>query len=332
MKAERKQVSTGKRWRHGFEARVLRTLAWIVPKFSRRFVQRAGRALGALVYRLSPTLRRVSLANLDVAFGDTMTRAEKTRIARASLQNVGATLLGLFWAPRMTRERLDECVELDRESLAGALEIQARGKGIILITPHYGDWELLGLATGYHGLPMTIVQEAMQNQSIESLFARLRGASGQRIVPGLSVGTTLLKTLKRGGGIALLIDLNATRKRGGVWLDFFGLPCFSNEATGALAFHTGAAIVGCVALPLPDGRARIVYGPEIVCERTGNREADIRALNEKCLRFCEDVIRRHPEFWMWSYKRWTPRATPEQGRYPAYSRFVPNVAPRPPVV
>ena len=327
MKAARKPVSATKRLRHRLEAGLLGAVAWLIPKFSRPAAQRLGRAAGSLAYRLSPKLRRIALANLATAFGDTLARARKKEIARRSLQNVGATLLGLFWAPRLTRENLDRFVELDRESFALVEKIRASGRGIIFVTLHYGDWEMLGLATGFYGIPVTIVQEAMKNERIEELFGKLRGSSGHRIVPSRYAAMTLLKTLKRGGAIALLNDLNATRKRGGVWLDFFGLPVFSNAAAGALAVHTGAAIVGSVAHPLPDGRVRIVYGPEITSAMTGDKEADARILNEKCLEFCEQVIRQQPEHWMWTYKRWTPRATPEQGRYPKYSRYLPDIAP-----
>jgi len=206
-------------------------------------------------------------------------------------------------------------------------ELHARGKGLICVTAHFGDWELLGLSVGYYAIPMTIVQEAMRNEALEAVLARLRGVSGNRLVPNRFAATTLLKTLKRGGGIALLIDQNATRKRGGVWLDFFGLPAFSSAAAGALAVHTGAAIITGFSYPGPKGRMRIVWGPEMIIDRTDDEAADMRTLNQKLLRYCEDMIRAHPEHWMWSYKRWTPRATSEQGRYPAYSRYLPDVAP-----
>ena len=325
MKGARKEVSSGKRLRHRLEAVALRGMAWLVPKSSRRFATRLGRALGWLAFHLSPNLRRIALQNLDVAFGDTMPASDKVRVARASLQNVGATLLGLFWAPRLTRESLDwlvDVVGLDR-----VRELKARGKPIIIITPHYGDWELLGLATGFYGFPLTVVQETMKNEALEEIFARLRSVSGHRLVPNRFAATTLLKTLKRGGNTGLLIDLNAARGAGGMWLDFFGLPAYCVAATGALALHSEAAILPAVAHPLPEGRVRIVYGPEIEWARTGDNEAVARAINERCLAFCEDVIRAGPEYWMWSYKRWTPRATAERGRYPDYSRYLPGIAP-----
>ena len=98
---------------------------------------------------------------------------------------------------------------------------------------------------------------------------------------------------------------------------------YRDAAVAALALHTGAAIVPGVAHPLPDGRCRIVYGPEIAYQATGDYDTDVRAINQQCLRFCEDVIRQQPEHWMWSYKRW--KFLPEERRdgYPFYSRYWP---------
>lgn len=332
MKGERKQFSAGKRVRFRLEHAGLLTLAWAVPKFPRKTVQRFGHALGWLAHHLSPALRRVARENLDAAFADTKSPAEKRRIAQVSLQTVAATLLTLFWSPRLSREHLDEFVDLDTASLERVRALKAQGKPIIFVTLHYGDWEMIGLATGFYGIPVTVVQEAMKNEPMEQIFVRLRSVSGHRLVPSRFAATTLLKTLKRGGCIALLIDQNATRKRGGVWLDFFGLPVFNTAAIGTLALHSGAAIVPGVAHPLPGGRVRIVYGPEIQYMPTGDYDADTRAINQKCLRYCEQAICNAPEHWMWSYKRWTPRATVEQGRYPAYSRYVADIAPRDAIV
>jgi KDO2-lipid IV(A) lauroyltransferase len=324
MKAPRKTFSLAKRLRFRLETALARTLSWLVPKFSRRTVQRAGRALGWLAFYLSAQSRRVALANLDIAFGGAKSRAEKLRIARASMQSAAATLLCLFWAPRLTRENLAQFAEVDEQSLRRVRQIAARGAGIIFITPHFGDWELLGLATGFYGIQLTVVQEAEQNVALEEIFARLRAVSGHRIVPNRYAAATLLKTLKRGGSIALLIDLNSTPNRGGMWLEFFGLPVFGIAAAGALAMRTGAAIVPGIAQPLPDGRTRIVYGPELDYQLTGNDEADARAINQQCLSFCEQLIRSAPEHWLWSYKRWKFLPAEQRAGYPFYSRHWPG--------
>jgi len=154
-----------------------------MPRFSRRVMVRCAHGLGWLAYYLLPRERRIARVNLDTAFGDTKTVAEKRRIVRVSVQDFAATLLGLLWSPRLTRSLVEEIVEFDPESLRRVREIQARGKGVISIAMHYGDWELLGLALGFYGLPMTVVQDTTENAALGETLGRLRAASGHRMIP-----------------------------------------------------------------------------------------------------------------------------------------------------
>jgi lauroyl/myristoyl acyltransferase len=105
-------------------------------------------------------------------------------------------------------------------------------------------------------------------------------------------------------------------------LDFFGLPVYNHASAAALALHSGAAIVLGVAHPLGAGRVRAVYGPEIKYTLTGDHTKDLHTINQQCLAACEQVIREHPEHWLWSYRRWKFRPRAEQGRHPYYSRHL----------
>jgi KDO2-lipid IV(A) lauroyltransferase len=329
MKAAGRQAtsSSWKRLRHRLGTLAVRALAGLAPRLSRSLVYRVGHAVGWLVFYFSRDQRRVALANLDVAFGDSKTVPEKRRIARASFQNAGATLLALLWAPRLTGQVIEKIVELDPAHLAQAKALHARGKGLIFASAHYGDWELLSLATGFWGLPMNVVVEQMNNAALQEIFSRLRAQSGHTIIPQGKAATKLLRALRRGECTALLIDINAPPRAGGVWVDFFGLPVFNTAAVAGLALHTGAPIVLATAEPLRPGRARIASRAVIEPHPTGNTEADLRALSQQCLTGFEQIIRQQPELWLWSYKRWNYRPRPDKGRYPFYSRYV--VIPRP---
>ena len=289
---------------------------------------RLANAAGWLGFHLAARERRIALTNLDIAFGPSKSATEKRRIACSAFQTFARSSLGLFWATRLNRETLGALVEVDAESVERVRECHARGKGIIFVTLHYCDWELIGLATALQGIPLTIVTEQTRNPHVERIFGRLRGCTGNRIILQRFAVTKLFKALKRGESIALLIDLNALPSRGGIWLEFFGKPVFSYSVAAGLALRTGAAIVGGVAHPLPDGRIRIVYGPEIPCEATGDDDEDLRVISQKCLRFCEDVIRQRPEYWLWFYRRWRFRPTADVGSFPYYSRYIEDVRPR----
>jgi KDO2-lipid IV(A) lauroyltransferase len=321
MNADLQPIPSGKRLRFRLETGLLRALAWVVPKFSRRAVLRTGRVIAWLAYLLAKRERRIALANLDVAFGDSKSREEKKRIARSSLQNAVATVLGLFWSPRLTVENLPKYIEVDRVGFERARQISASGRGIVFITLHYGDWELLGQATGLLGLPFIVVTEDMANTEMQELLTGLRAHAGHQVIAQRSAAGRLLRALKRGGRAALLIDLAATEHGGGVWVDFFGLPVINTPTPAALSLHTDAAIICGVAHPLPDGRVRLEYRPPIEYTPTGDRLADLRVLSQKCLAECETVIRERPEFWLWCYKRWKHRPTRDRGDYPFYSRI-----------
>ncbi len=321
MNDQAHRLSRWKRARAHLETMALRVVVWLMPKLPRRAVVGMGRTLGGLGYHFAGELRRVVLANLDVAFGDTKSPGEKRRIARASFQNASGTLLGLFWSPRLTAANLGQFIEVDPAGWEQVQAIAARGRGLIFVVLHYGDWELLGLATGLLGMPATLVTEDMRNTAAQEILSRLRARTGHQVVSQRFAAMKLLKALRHGGCIALLVDLNATRQGGGVWVDFFGLPVFNNALAAGLALRSGAALVGAVALPQPDGRCRLVYGPEITYTVTGDKAADLQAISQKCLRYCEQVVRERPDGWLWAYKRWRHSPTPDRKGYPFYTTF-----------
>ena len=311
-----------KRLRFRLETLIVRLLAWAMPRLSRRAVWRLGRAVGWLGYYLLPAQRRIARANLDLAFGSTKSDSEKRRIARASSQNFATTMLAQFWAPRLTLETFEKFVEVDAEGLRSVRDLHAKGRPIIFITLHYGDWELLGLATGFYGFHTTIVTKTMRNDGLEKVFNPLRAQSGNTIISSRHAGVKLLKALERGDCIALLIDQHVGLRAGGIWCELFGVPVLTTSLIAKLALRSGAAIIGAAAYPSADGNSRIVYGPQIPAESSGDDAVDVQRITQQCLQFCERTIRERPELWLWSYKRWKVRPRPELDRYPFYSRAI----------
>ena len=324
------QLSTWKRFRFRLEALGVHILAGIVPVLPRGFVWRTGKAVGWLAYFALPEARKLARANLDMVYGDTLQTCEKSRIARVSCQNFATTLLAFFWSTRLNRQSIKDIIEVDEIGLQLVRNLRTQGRPIIFITLHYGDWELLGLATGFLDIPMTIPTRTMRNTAVEKVFVKLRALTGHRIIPRRHAAGKLLKALQHRECIALLIDQHVPVTLGGIWCKFFGVPALATPAAAQLALHSGAAIVGGVVRPLPDGRYRITYGPVIDSTPTDNKSADILAITQRCLDFCEGVIRTHPEYWLWSYKRWKNRPHLEPGIFPFYSSYLHSTNSQPP--
>ena len=313
-----------RRLRHLVEAVALRLLARALVVLPRRLAVALGEALGWAVYYLLAQDRRVALANLDIAFGDTKPKREKRRLAREAFQTFGRNLAGLFWSPRLNEGNIRRHVELDPANWQWLQQVRSRGNGVILISAHWGDWELGLLATGFLGSPCTTVTEPTTNPAIERLITGLRSASGHACVHPRFAMLKLFKALRRGGAIALMVDVNARRGRGGAWLDFFGVPVFNTPAVAQLARRTGAAIVFVTARPLPGGRVKLSFGPQVEPAAAGDDPDDVLTTSQRCLDNCAALVRGNPEHWLWTYKRWKRRPTPAAGPYPFYSKYDAN--------
>ncbi|HZN65099.1 MAG TPA: lysophospholipid acyltransferase family protein [Tepidisphaeraceae bacterium] len=323
-----KPPSLLKRLRYRLEGAALEAAALFIPVLPRPLVNALGWCVGAGAYFALKEDRQVGLANLDIAFGDTKSPEEKKRIVMSAFRNLASNLLGLFWGRRLGARNVGRYVKTDADNLAWLEQVRGRGKGVILVTPHYGDWELGSLAAGLLGIPYTTVAEPTKNPAIERIISRLRSRSGHTTVPPRFAVVKLYKALSRGGTVTLLIDVNARRGRGGVWLDFFGLPVFNTGAVAELAMRTGAAIVFVAAHPLPGRRINLTFGPEIEPSATGDHEDDVLTTSQRCLDACAALIREHPEHWLWTYKRWKRRPAEEMGRFPFYSKYDENTESR----
>ncbi|MFB3903486.1 MAG: lysophospholipid acyltransferase family protein [Acidobacteriota bacterium] len=293
--------------------------ALIVCALPRSAVWRIGRLSGWLGYYLASSARRVARANLLLTFGSTLTEAQRTRIARESLQNLVSTLVMLFWAVRVNRRSFNKYVEVDVQTWSLFREALARGRGVICVTLHYGDWELLGLSMALLGVPLTVAAQQTGINGLDPLLRFCRSRTGNRIVAGRRSLLALAQGIRRGRFPTVLNDLNAKR-HGGQWVSFFDLPVYNHPTVGTLAVMTGAPIMYGLAHPLGKGRTRLEWA-EIPYSLTGHRDPDTLRINQACMRFAEEVIRRRPECWHWSYPRWKRRPMEERGAYPYYSKF-----------
>ncbi len=323
------RIPVSKRLRFVVERIAFAGVAAVVPCLSRRGVRWLARALGTGFWRISARSRKIARANLALAFGETLTPAERNRIGRDSCRQFCATMLSLFWIPGRERQRLDELWEVDSVEWARLLELRAQGSGIIFVIPHLGDWEALGLLTSRAGLPTTIVMEMPANAAVGERIRQLRASTGNAVISQRGAAPKLLRALRRGEPIGLLIDLNADPRTGGVWVEFFGKPVYNNSAAAWLALRTGATLVLATGWPVgTTGKLRATFTPLPAFSRTGDDEADVQALSQLCLRRCEEVIREAPELWMWTYKRWKYHPPGNPAGYPFYTRpFAGAVAP-----
>jgi KDO2-lipid IV(A) lauroyltransferase len=173
---------------------------------------------------------------------------------------------------------------------------------VLLFSAHYGHWELLALMQGYAGLPLAIVTRPLDNPRLERILLELRGASGNRILPKRQAVRSMLTALREGLSVAIAIDQDAHDD--GVFVPFCGRLASTTPTLALLALRTGAPVIPFYAIPREDGTYLSVYEPEVVVERSGDRDADVERLTARCTAIVEGWVHARPEMWLWMHRRW----------------------------
>jgi lauroyl/myristoyl acyltransferase len=271
--------------------------------------------VGALMTILDRQRCHVALANLEAAFGDQYSVAERRRIVRESFQHFARTMIDLLWSPRLTEENFSRFIEWEN------FEETARDTGpersIIIACYHYSNFEWLSLACGFLDLKGTIISQQFKNSLLDPLFKKLREQSGHQLIPRERGIVRLYKVLRRKGRTALLVDLTVPPTQGAVVIDCFGLKTSVTSAHAWLHEQTGAPIIPAHCEPLANGRYRLVFHPKI--ERTTNMSH--QQIAQACWNSFEPYVREKTAPWLWMYKHWRYRPSNPERPYPFYANF-----------
>ena len=285
----------------------------IVPLLSRNACYQLAGFAGSLAAAFDRHGRRVSLSNLEAAFGEQLSPSRRRQIVRESYQHFARTMLDLFWSPRLNAQTLHDFVEFEGVERAAA-EI-APSNSCIVGTFHYGNFEWLGLATAWIGYPCAITTQEFKNPLLDEMFTRLREQSGHTVVEREGAIVRLYKTLRKKGRVALLVDTTLPPSQPTVVIDCFGLKTIVTVAHAWLQDRTGVPVIPVHCEPLPAGRYRVVAHPKVEL-REGATHQEIA---QACWDAVEPVVRRNPAPWLWMYKHWRYKPKGATG-YPFYAQ------------
>jgi KDO2-lipid IV(A) lauroyltransferase len=285
----------------------------ILPLLPRRVILWLSRVLGAVAYALSPKLRRIAQANLDLAFGDSKTTEEKQAINRASFQSFTLVILDSFWLNRNTTSRLAKTMRYD-----ASFRPVFDGPPVIIVTGHIGNWEIVSLGCGLEGHPMTSIAMPLKSPFADRELNRLREKTGSEIAARKGAIRHIIKALRNGRNTAVLVDQNTLPEEGGTFVPFFGLSVPVSKAAGALWARTKAKIMVCWCVPDEQGVYTVYARPPFTND---GETLTTEAIAARATQELEIIIRENPQFWLWSYKRWCfYRESDDKDRYPFYSK------------
>lgn len=278
----------------------------------RRLALRFGNGVSWLVWQLLPRLRRYALINLRLAFPE-LSETARERIARGSYRSLGRLLAEISQFPRLNPRNIGELVVYD--GLEHYLAALATGRGVIFLTGHIGAWELSVYAHSVHGYPSSFLARRIDNPLIERIAERYRTMYGNRSIDKQHGVREVIRTLRSGGVVGILADLNSLRDEG-VFCDFFGVPASTTIGVATLALRTEAVVLpGYLTWDESTGRHTLHFEPPVETIRTGHRETDVQTNTARYTKILEDIIRRYPDQWLWIHRRWRTRPVGEPDIY-----------------
>jgi len=261
------------------------------------------KGLFMLFYHLSPRQRFITLHNLRRAFPD-KTLSEIAGIAKGAYRHLGIVAAEFFSIPGITRDNLPRWVEF--EGLEHFDRAYAKGRGILSIVAHFGNWELMTVAFPMARKPLDIVYRPLDSPVLENLVAWVRLLNGNTLIPKGGSGKTITRLLGENRVLGILSDQNVS-VREGVFVDFFGRQACTAVGLAVLAMRTKAPVLPAFMPRMPDGRYRFILQEEVQIDDTGDYERDLLTNTQRFTKIVEEMVRRYPEQWFWLHQRWKTR-------------------------
>jgi KDO2-lipid IV(A) lauroyltransferase len=286
-----------------------------VAAFERLSFARAG-WIGDRIARLgfSPIgiRRAVVERQLSAAFPE-KDRAEIEHIARETYGHLGRTSIETAILPSRRADRILDLFE-DVNGWPLVEERLARGKGLIVVTGHLGNWELGGAYLAARGMPIDAVARHMANPLFDTYLTATRERIGMSVVHDEAAVRRVPRSLRAGRAVAFLVDQGAVGLAS-TWVPFFGRYAKTPRGPAVFALRLGTPVVFGVALRKPSGRYSLTFEP-INTVDTGDREGDVDRIVAEYTATLERWIRKAPEQYLWHHRRWKhqrPGTTPETG-------------------
>ena len=271
-----------------------------------RAAYRIGYAAARFLDLLLPKLRRVAVRNLSVAFPK-LPAAEHQRIADGVFRTVGRLLVAMARFPSINAANVGDWISY--EGLEHYQAAKKLGRGVLIATAHLGNWELSAYSHALMTEPMNVMVRPLDNALVDRLVESRRTLSGNRLIFKKDAARSVLKALKNNEPVGVLIDQNTTPSEG-VFIDFLGKPACAGVGFVKLAHHAQAPVIPGFAL-WNEATQRYVlhFLPEVPLS------GDVPADTQRVHAVLEEVIRRHPDQWLWIHRRWKTRPPGEPAFY-----------------
>ncbi len=268
--------------------------AIIVPVLPLRLGYWLASLLADVAYLFRTRARRNVQNNLKMVLGTEATGAEIKKLTRLVFHNGAKNYYDLFRIPKLRTEELSRLIKVyGMDNIERSLE---RGKGVILVAPHLGSFDLVAQVATVYSLKVTIPVEPVKPKKLFDLVTRTRAAKGINLVPVGGASKEIYRALKDNEVVAIAADRDVMRN--GVSVKFFGEETTVPYAPAVLAIRTGADIIPGCSVRNDDGSYAIYLDPKLDLQITGDTKEDVRINSQNVTNEMEKFIKKYPEQWV----------------------------------
>ena len=202
----------------------------------------------------------------------------------------------------------------DHDQWHGLVE-KYRHTGALILTGHFGNWELLAHAHACYGFPVHIIHRRLRNPFVDDLIVAQRRLSGNAVIRKTTAGMEVFRAIRNKGVVVAAVDQNASGRMG-VFVPFFGHQASTSTGLAGLALATNVPVIPAFLVREQGSwRHRVVVLPPVEPVRTGDQAADLEATTAKFTAVFQRVVEQYPDHWLWIHKRWKRRPPGEASLY-----------------
>lgn len=283
---------------HKLEYAFVRISVGVLARIPESTALAFGRWLGSLAWRMVKFRRELVMKSLKRAFPE-KGAAELKAIGLACYRNLGSCFVEMFRIHRLSTPEMERSIIFERRQVMDqALE---KSRGVINVSFHYGNWELMGAFAARSGMPIDAIVRGQRNPYFDRYVKGLRKANGVHLIPVSRAKSEVVRSLRSGRIVSFFADQDAHQV--GVFVDFLGRPASTPKGPALYAFKTGAPVVLSIMLPQAGGRWKIVFEP-VPRPDSNNMEEFIREMTTYYTNRLEYYVRQAPEHWFWPHRRW----------------------------
>lgn len=258
--------------------------------------------------------RKTTLKNLNSVFGKAKSQEQLRKIGQNVFENIGKNAADVARFAELNPSKIDKMIDVKGlEHFHSAYE---RGKGVIILTGHIGNFELLAAYLSLKGYKVSVIGRDVYDPRLNKLLIKNRESVGVENISSSEDVRKALKTLRTGRALGIVADQDSTRVKG-IFVNFFGRAAKTPVGPALLHLRLGSPIVPIIVLRNGTEKYKMLIKPALEFQPQGDKKKDVKELTQRYTEVLEQTIREHPSQWVWMHKRWKSRPNISGEKTPA---------------